>query len=93
MISCSPPASGGEHIEFFEKVELKMLEQRRASRSSLQLKNSSNDIELQDAGARRHSSNILRQNTERSHHTKKTSSLQSSKIVGMHFTTVSSMTR
>jgi len=28
MISCSPPASGGEHIEFFEKVELKMLEQR-----------------------------------------------------------------
>jgi len=25
---CSPPASGGEHIEFFEKVELKMLEQR-----------------------------------------------------------------
>jgi len=39
-----------------------------------------------------HGSNRLSsQNTERSHHTKKTNSLQSSKIVGMHFDGVSSI--
>jgi len=52
----------------------------------------SNDIEFKgEIESRVH--RLSSQNTERSHHTKKTSSLQSSKIVGMHFTTVSSMTR
>jgi len=49
----------------------------------------SNSKEKSSHGSNRLSS----QNTERSHHTKKTSSLQSWKIDGMHFTTVSSMTR
>jgi len=60
MISCSPPASGGEHIEFFEKVELKMLEQReRLGRHYIE-ELVDRSLLLQDAGARRHSSNILR---------------------------------
>jgi len=56
MISCSPPASGGEHIEFFEKVELKMLEQReRLGRHYIE-ELVDRSLLLQDAGARRHSS-------------------------------------
>jgi hypothetical protein len=29
MVSCSPPARGGEHVEIGEKLELKVFEQRQ----------------------------------------------------------------
>jgi len=54
------PGERGEHIEFFEKVELKMLEQReRLGRHYIE-ELVDRSLLLQDAGARRHSSNILR---------------------------------
>jgi len=52
------PGERGEHIEFFEKVELKMLEQReRLGRHYIE-ELVDRSLLLQDAGARRHSSNI-----------------------------------
>jgi len=60
MIRVRPGERGREHIEFFEKVELKMLEQReRLGRHYIE-ELVDRSLLLQDAGARRHSSNILR---------------------------------
>jgi len=50
-----------EHTKFFEKVELKMLEQReRLGRHYIEELVDRSLLGMQDAGARRHSSNILR---------------------------------
>jgi len=38
------PGERGEHIEFFEKVELKMLEQRERPSVAITLKNSSIEV-------------------------------------------------